>query len=82
MVAFFVLSALAYYSMTSREWLGYSLLAIYGVGIEVLQWQGGYRVFELNDMIADFLGIGFCILCQPVLRRLPIIRTVKMLESP
>jgi len=35
----------------------WSSLALYGVAIEVCQWWLGYRVFELWDIVADWLGI-------------------------
>ena len=74
--AFLVLGVLTFFSL-NREWLGYLGLALYGVGIEILQWAMGFRVFELWDMVANLIGIATCILCQPILLRLPIIGSIK-----
>jgi glycopeptide antibiotics resistance protein len=75
--AFFVLSALSFYSQTKQEWIGWLSLAIYGVGIEITQWAMGFRVFEIWDMIANLIGIVSCILMRPVLIHLPVIGVVK-----
>lgn len=76
-IAFFVLSALSFYSLKRTEWAGWLALLFYGVLIEVLQWALGYRHFELFDILADLFGIVLCIVCQPLLLKVPIFGVMK-----
>ena len=58
-VAFFVLSLLADYSYLARSALAQKGIALLGFGllIEGLQYQVGYRYFEIADLVADGGGI-------------------------
>lgn len=80
MLAFFVLAGLGQYSVLKGDFIVWVLLAAYGVGIEVLQWLGGYRVFELTDIVADLTGIGLFVLFSPLLIRLPLLRSLKQFQ--
>ncbi|MFN3236503.1 MAG: VanZ family protein [Pseudomonadales bacterium] len=80
-IAFFVLGTLSYLSQSRSEWQGWLALAGYGIGIEILQWSGGFRHFELWDMFANVTGLICCILCQPILLRLPQVQAIKSLRG-
>lgn len=80
-LAFFVLAGLGQYSVLKGDFIVWILLACYGIGIEVLQWVGGYRVFELFDVVADLLGIGLFVLLSPLLIRLPLLKSLKQFEG-
>lgn len=75
--AFFVLGCLAFCSMTNQEWQGVLGLIVYGLMLELLQWSGGSRFFEWYDLAANLFGLILCLLCQPVLLRLPPIKAIK-----
>jgi VanZ family protein len=79
-LAFFVLAGLAQYSVVERDLYMWGGLIVYGVGIEIVQWLGGYRVFELTDIVADIVGIGLFVLLSPLLIRLPLLKSLKQFK--
>tara|TARA_R110002110_G_scaffold145504_2_gene334895 strand:+ start:218 stop:601 length:384 start_codon:yes stop_codon:yes gene_type:complete len=80
-LAFFVLAGLGQYSVVKGDMTVWILLGFYGVSIEILQWFGGFRVFELYDIVADLVGIGLFALLSPVLLRLPLLRALKQFDE-
>jgi len=80
-LAFFILAGFGYLSVVHRDMLVWVFLATYGVGIELCQAYLGYRYFEFGDMLANCVGIGFFVLCRPVLLRLSLLRTLKHPEK-
>ena len=56
--AFLVLAFLADNAFPKTVlWSKLAGLAAYGIVLEVLQFQTGYRVFEVSDIVADVAGL-------------------------
>ena len=72
-VAFFTLAFLVDYSFprSRRNWIKWMLLIAYGLGLEVMQWLSGIRVFETYDLLADVLGIGCYLPLRGLIQRIP-----------
>lgn len=56
-----------WFGQYSRRLRAAIFLVLMGISIEVLQGIGGVRMFELNDMLADALGValGLALLKTP-----------------
>lgn len=71
--AFITLAFLADYSFPRcrRNWTKWMLLAAYGLGLEVMQWRSGVRVFEIDDLLTDVLGIACYVPLRGLIQRIP-----------
>ena len=83
LAAFFVLAFLSDYAFADRasrlSLLPWVCLACYGVGIEVVQWLLQFRFFELNDIVADLVGITLYVVTAPLtLKYIPLLAGLKL----
>lgn len=68
---------MGWFGQFNRRLLAALWLVLMGISIEVLQGMGGVRMFELNDMVADALGVGLGL----VLLKTPLSRTMHGIEQ-
>jgi VanZ family protein len=76
LVAYLVLGVLAVFALPSIPPLAILAgIAVFGLGLEVLQYFTGYRTFEWTDFLADVVGAGIgmtaALVARDVLRRRP-----------
>lgn len=74
-IAFITLAFLADYSFprSQRNWIKWISLAAYGLGLEVLQLLSGFRAFEVDDLLADVIGILCYLPLRGVIQRIPVL---------
>lgn len=53
----FIPCALFVYDLYKRKWLVWLTAVAIGVSTEIVQWLLPYRGFDINDMVANFLGV-------------------------
>lgn len=73
-MAFITLAFLADYSfpLMRKNWIKWISLAVYGLGLEVVQQFSGYRYFELFDVLADSIGIICYVPLRGIIQRIPV----------
>ena len=76
--AFLILAFLADFSFRQFPWLNWIGLAGYGVAIECVQWLLEFRFFELNDIVADLIGIVLYVLVRPLINRITFLSRLRI----
>ena len=72
-LAFAVLAFLLDYALKDAGWPRWCGLVLYGLGLELVQMTLKHRFFELQDLLADSMGILTYMLAAPLLGRLPLL---------